>query len=68
MLINQVSFNSSYPLGNIFYVYLINDKKLDNIARLLHKTKIINIQITTTVLENVTEGLILPKKYSENGI
>jgi hypothetical protein len=65
MLLLQVSFNDSHPMGNYFYVYLYNKKKIHKLYKLLSKHKILNILITTMVMDNILEGLILPKKYIE---
>lgn len=68
MLFQQVSFNNSYPLGNYLYVYIINKKKIHKLYKLLAKHKTLNIILTTMVMENVLESLILPKKYIEENI
>lgn len=68
MLLKQVSNNGSYPMGNLFYYYLINKKNIKNLTPLIHKQKNLIIELTTVVQENVLESLILPKKISEYGI
>lgn len=65
MLFLQVSFNDSHPMGNYLYVYLYNKKKINKLYKLLAKHKILNIILTTMVMENILESLILPKKYIE---
>lgn len=66
MFIPQITFNDSLPFSNLFYVYLQNDQKVDKLSVLLHEHKPILIQLTTTVIDITVEGLILPKKYTEN--
>lgn len=68
MMLKQVSNNGSYPMGNLFYYYLKNGKEIKNLSPLLHKQKNLIIELTTVVQENVLESLILPKKFSENGL
>lgn len=55
-------------MGNLFYYYLKNNKEIKNLSLLVHKQKNLIIELTTVVQENVLESLILPKKFSENGI
>lgn len=67
MLLHQVSFNGNHPIGNCFYVYMLNNNNIEILTPIYYKFKIILIQISTTVLNNVIEPLILPKKiYDEN--
>lgn len=68
MLFKQVSFNGSMPMGNLYYYYLQNNKEIEDLAILFHKSKILLIELTTVVQQNVVESLILPKKFSENGL
>lgn len=62
MLLPQISSNGNYPIANCFYVYFLNNNNIKILTSLYYKYKIILIQITTTVLNNVIEPLILPKK------
>lgn len=65
MLLLQVSYNDSHPMGNYLYVYLYNKKKINMLYKILARHKTLNILLTTMVMENVLESLILPKKYIE---
>lgn len=65
MLLLQVSFNDSHPMGNYLYVYIYNKKKIHKLYQILARHKTLNILLTTMVMENILESLILPKKYIE---
>lgn len=61
MIIPQVSFNNNYPMANLFYLYIRYNRDIKKLMPLLYKYKILSIQLTTTILDNCIEGLILPK-------
>lgn len=65
MLLDQVSYNGTHPMGHYLYIYISNKKNIKYLAPILSKYKTINIQITTLVLDNVIDSLIMPKKHSE---
>lgn len=68
MLLHQISFNGSHPLGNCFYVYFINKNNIKILTPIYYKYNPLLIQISTTVLNNVIEPLILPKKIHDENI
>lgn len=65
MVLPTVSQNGSIPLGNLMYYYIKNNRDIKDIALLYDKQKIISIVVSTMVLDNVVEGLILPKKITD---
>lgn len=66
MLFPLVSQNGSYPLSNLFYYYIKNNNNIKDIALLYEKHRNISIIVSTTVLDNVIENLILPKKITDS--
>lgn len=60
-----IAFNNSLPLGNVWYVYVTTDFKVDKLATMLSKYKITNVQFLTTIIENNVESLITPKYLSK---
>lgn len=66
MLVPQVSFQN-YQMGNLFYVYMKN-RRLDKLFKLNSLFSMVNIPLTTTILDENVENNIIPKNQSEEMI
>lgn len=68
MFIIQTSTSMGVNMGNLFYNYIESGYNIEKFYKLYPHFKIINIILTVTKLDDITENSILPKKFQQMGI